>query len=193
MLRVVPKSSSSLRSLSSLNRQKFHFNPINYRLAATRQNLVLLSGLSRLSGIQRFSYSSTSSSSSSKGPEIKENNDLEDESIVSKAAKLMREQKESNPPLPSSSTSSSSAAEDAVVVAKGEKGQKEIEVKKKSLWIRFKEEAIHYWSGLKLLAYEVKISSKLLWKISRGVPLIRREERQASEFWTRFVLGHYCF
>jgi LETM1 and EF-hand domain-containing protein 1 len=31
--------------------------------------------------------------------------------------------------------------------------------KKKSLWVRIKEEASHYWHGSKLLAAETKISS----------------------------------
>lgn len=43
---------------------------------------------------------------------------------------------------------------------------------------RIKEGLLHYWHGTKLLAYETKISSKLLFKLIRGEQLIRRERRQ---------------
>lgn len=49
---------------------------------------------------------------------------------------------------------------------------------KKSLWQRVKDEAVHYWHGSKLLATEVKISTLLLLKMSRGIQLTRRENRQ---------------
>ena len=56
---------------------------------------------------------------------------------------------------------------------------KEVAVsKKKSLWIRFKDECMHYYSGFKLLFLDVKVSSKILFKIIRGKPLTRRESRQ---------------
>ena len=49
---------------------------------------------------------------------------------------------------------------------------------KKSLWIRFKDEVRHYYSGFKLLCLDVNVSSKIMWKIVRGKPLTRRESRQ---------------
>ncbi|KAJ3414541.1 hypothetical protein HDV05_006455 [Chytridiales sp. JEL 0842] len=49
---------------------------------------------------------------------------------------------------------------------------------KKSLMVRIKEEAIHYWHGLKLLGVETKISYRLLVKLLRGQALNRREDRQ---------------
>ncbi|KAI3641359.1 hypothetical protein MIR68_000489 [Amoeboaphelidium protococcarum] len=49
---------------------------------------------------------------------------------------------------------------------------------KKSLWTKIKEEALHYWNGTKLLAKEMKISTLLLMKQSRGHKLSRREHRQ---------------
>lgn len=43
---------------------------------------------------------------------------------------------------------------------------------------RIKEGLLHYWHGSKLLAYETKISSSLLYKLMKGENLIRRERRQ---------------
>ena len=58
-------------------------------------------------------------------------------------------------------------------VAKAEK-----ENKKLTLWQKVKKEAVHYWDGTKLLATEVKISSKLALKMAAGYELTRRENRQ---------------
>lgn len=49
---------------------------------------------------------------------------------------------------------------------------------KAPLAARIKDGLLHYWHGSKLLAYETKISSKLLFKLLRGDNLIRREKRQ---------------
>lgn len=49
---------------------------------------------------------------------------------------------------------------------------------KPSLLTKIREGAHHYWMGTKLLVYEVRISSKLLAKVLKGQPLIRREYRQ---------------
>ncbi|RKP26074.1 LETM1-like protein-domain-containing protein, partial [Syncephalis pseudoplumigaleata] len=49
---------------------------------------------------------------------------------------------------------------------------------KKPLKQRIKEELLHYWHGSKLLAKEVRISSKLLWHMLKGEQLTRREQRQ---------------
>ncbi|KAK9760100.1 LETM1 domain-containing protein ylh47, variant 2 [Basidiobolus ranarum] len=49
---------------------------------------------------------------------------------------------------------------------------------KKSLWLRIKDECVHYWHGTKLLGVEIKISTKLLTKMVRGFSLTRREQRQ---------------
>ncbi|OAJ41558.1 hypothetical protein BDEG_25134 [Batrachochytrium dendrobatidis JEL423] len=49
---------------------------------------------------------------------------------------------------------------------------------KKSLWVRVKEEAVHYWHGTKLLGVELAISSRLLVKLLNGHKLSRREQRQ---------------
>ncbi|CAI7677724.1 unnamed protein product [Penicillium pancosmium] len=60
--------------------------------------------------------------------------------------------------------------------------EKKIEAKKdaKKLTIgqKIKKEAQHYWDGTKLLATEVKISSRLALKMAGGYELSRREHRQ---------------
>ncbi|RIA89627.1 LETM1-like protein [Glomus cerebriforme] len=50
--------------------------------------------------------------------------------------------------------------------------------KKKPLTTRIKDELIHYWHGTKLLGLEIKISTKLLYKLLKGQKLTRREHRQ---------------
>ncbi|KAG0099186.1 hypothetical protein BGZ93_008773 [Podila epicladia] len=50
--------------------------------------------------------------------------------------------------------------------------------KKKTLWIRFKNEMVHYWHGTKLLGTEIKISSQLARRILHGQKLTRREQQQ---------------
>lgn len=50
--------------------------------------------------------------------------------------------------------------------------------KKKTIWEKVKHEAQHYWSGTKLLGYEIKVSTKLLFKVAAGYGLSRRETAQ---------------
>ena len=45
-------------------------------------------------------------------------------------------------------------------------------------WSKVKHEASHYWNGSRLLAKEVKIASRLQWKLLQGDSLTRREHRQ---------------
>jgi hypothetical protein len=45
-------------------------------------------------------------------------------------------------------------------------------------WSKVKHEASHYWNGSKLLAKEVRIASRLQWKLLHGDSLTRREHRQ---------------
>ncbi|QRW01721.1 LETM1 and EF-hand domain-containing protein anon-60Da, mitochondrial [Ceratobasidium sp. AG-Ba] len=47
-------------------------------------------------------------------------------------------------------------------------------------WAWVKHEANHYWDGSKLLAAEVRVSSKLLRKVLNGARLTRRERRQLT-------------
>ncbi|KAG0677322.1 hypothetical protein C6P40_002892 [Pichia californica] len=50
--------------------------------------------------------------------------------------------------------------------------------KKLTIWEKVKHEAHHYWKGTKLLGFEIKISSRLLIKMTSGYELTRREYRQ---------------
>ena len=52
------------------------------------------------------------------------------------------------------------------------------EQKKLTLVQKVKREVLHYWDGTKLLATEVRISSKLALKMAAGYELSRREHRQ---------------
>ncbi|OTB05639.1 hypothetical protein M426DRAFT_21672 [Hypoxylon sp. CI-4A] len=56
--------------------------------------------------------------------------------------------------------------------------QEEKQGKKLTLAQKIKHEVQHYWDGTKLLATEVKISSKLALKMAAGYELTRRENRQ---------------
>ncbi|AAS50397.2 AAR032Wp [Eremothecium gossypii ATCC 10895] len=58
---------------------------------------------------------------------------------------------------------------------------------KPSLWSRVKHEAQHYWDGTKLLGLEVKISFKLVMKMSAGYELSRREMLQLKRTTTDVV------
>merc|ERR1719219_1514798 len=65
----------------------------------------------------------------------------------------------------------------AVKVSVEKKASKEVQVKK-SLGERVMAEIKHYYSGFKLLFLDVKISSKIIWKVLHGKTLSRRENRQ---------------
>jgi LETM1 and EF-hand domain-containing protein 1 len=58
--------------------------------------------------------------------------------------------------------------------------KKEEEEMKLTVWQKVKKEAAHYWDGTKLLATEVRISSKLALKMAAGYELTRREYRQVK-------------
>jgi LETM1 and EF-hand domain-containing protein 1, mitochondrial len=72
------------------------------------------------------------------------------------------------------------AAEKAAAEKSDEKKalEKKEEKKKMTLWKRVKHEVQHYWDGTKLLATEVRISSRLALKMAAGYELTRREHRQ---------------
>jgi len=55
--------------------------------------------------------------------------------------------------------------------------------KKKPLMTRIKDELVHYWDGTKLLGLEIKISTKLLYKLMKGHKLTRREYRQVTFYY----------
>lgn len=54
----------------------------------------------------------------------------------------------------------------------------EIVKPKKTIWEKVKHELNHYWDGTKLLGYEMKVSTKLLFKVAAGYGLSRRETNQ---------------
>ncbi|KAK5663690.1 hypothetical protein OQA88_4121 [Cercophora sp. LCS_1] len=62
--------------------------------------------------------------------------------------------------------------------ASAEKAEPKKEEKKLTLGQKIKKEVQHYWDGTKLLATEVKISSRLALKMAAGYELTRRENRQ---------------
>ena len=72
------------------------------------------------------------------------------------------------------------AAEKAAAEKADEKklAKKKEEEKKLTLWQKVKREVAHYWDGTKLLAAEVRISSRLALKMAAGYELTRRENRQ---------------
>lgn len=70
-------------------------------------------------------------------------------------------------------------ADEKAVAKKGEK--------KLTIWQKVKHEAAHYWDGTKLLATEVRISSKLALKMAAGYELTRRENRQVR--WTTLTVA----
>lgn len=58
---------------------------------------------------------------------------------------------------------------------------------KKTLWQKIKAEAVHYWHGTKLLGLEIRISSRLAYKMLQGTKLSRRENRQLLRTTTDIV------
>lgn len=78
----------------------------------------------------------------------------------------------------------SSLAELAEVKASAKQDEKAAmkkeEEKKLTMGQKIKKEIQHYWDGTKLLATEVRISSKLALKMAAGYELSRRENRQVS-------------
>lgn len=71
-------------------------------------------------------------------------------------------------------------ADKATVAKADEKKVAEAKREQKKLTIlqKIKKEVLHYWDGTKLLATEVRISTKLALKMAAGYELSRRENRQ---------------
>lgn len=72
------------------------------------------------------------------------------------------------------------SAEKAQELAKNAESQKQPkqQEKKLTIWEKVKHEANHYWSGTKLLGFEIKVATKLLFKMLLGYELTRRENTQ---------------
>lgn len=86
-----------------------------------------------------------------------------------------------NSPLPSNGQEESSLLSETIksLTAQGVPDAPSTKnLPKPPIMARIKEGLLHYWHGSKLLAYETKISSKLLFKLIRGEQLIRRERKQ---------------
>ncbi|ORY93440.1 LETM1-like protein-domain-containing protein [Syncephalastrum racemosum] len=89
----------------------------------------------------------------------------EHSTMTSRAARLAKEQKAKE-----QLQAQQEAAADSAAAA--------VKPKKKTLWQKVKAEAVHYWHGTQLLGLEIRISSKLTWKLLNGGHLTRREHRQ---------------
>ncbi|GIZ43778.1 hypothetical protein CKM354_000699300 [Cercospora kikuchii] len=112
--------------------------------------------------------------------------------IAKEADKKSSEQKISIPAHQPSESAPTQAAEQqalneiAAETAAEEKAEakkdvaKKEEKKKMTMWEKVKHEAQHYWDGTKLLGTEVRISSKLAFKMAAGYELTRREHRQLT-------------
>lgn len=97
--------------------------------------------------------------------------------MTSRAARLALEQQQQAAEAGTATTGNASSNA-GVTASAAESGLK---AKKKTLWQKVKDEAVHYWHGTKLLGLEIRISSKLIWKLLKGGKLTRREARQVGE------------
>lgn len=81
-----------------------------------------------------------------------------------------------------SNTLTKTSATTKSVVAEEEKqlAEEKKDTKKLTIGQKIKKEVQHYWDGTKLLATEVKISTRLAVKMAGGYELSRREHRQVS-------------
>ena len=73
------------------------------------------------------------------------------------------------------------AAEEKAVKTMDNKVSAATTPKKTTLWQKIKAEAVHYWHGTKLLGLEIRISSRLVYKMLQGANLSRRENRQVKQ------------
>ncbi|KAI2471370.1 LETM1-domain-containing protein [Annulohypoxylon bovei var. microspora] len=91
---------------------------------------------------------------------------------------------DSSKDIASAKTTSTSTAEPKTLTELAAKKDAEVEKhegkqeKKMTIGQKIKHEIQHYWDGTKLLATEVRISSKLALKMAAGYELSRRENRQ---------------
>lgn len=93
----------------------------------------------------------------------------EEESIVEKSVKSLKERK-----IAVSKATVTGDIDDAKHM---QHGMQEA-VKKPSIWERVKAEVLHYYNGFRLLAIDIKVASRLLWKSLNGTSLTRRERKQ---------------
>ncbi|KAI9497441.1 LETM1-like protein-domain-containing protein [Zychaea mexicana] len=103
--------------------------------------------------------------------------------MTSRAAKLAKEAAETKPASANTTTNAGAAGEGAAAGASAAESSSTAAAAtavkpKKTIWQKVKDEAVHYWHGTKLLGLEIRISSKLTWKLLNGGHLTRREARQ---------------
>lgn len=93
---------------------------------------------------------------------------LKEESKVEKSVKALKEEVEKAEKEEEDKRTSPVPKEEPVIVVPV----------KKSLWQRFVAELKHYYHGFRLLFIDIKICSRLLWKVLNGRSLTRRERQQ---------------
>ena len=64
--------------------------------------------------------------------------------------------------------------------------------KKKSLWVRFKTEMVHYYHGFRLLFIDTRVAIRLIWHVLNGQPLMRRERKQVIFILADVVTEQKC-
>lgn len=176
-------------SLASLSRPGYRFK------IPAQQQLFLLESLSLSLSARRLGSTSTGTHNEPK-PDLESISSGKPGSASSKGSTLFAPA----PTKPASSSASTSSppakstdnnaevstpldakpvvAEDKSAVKSKDEAKPEGRLARSWAWI--KHEANHYWDGSKLLAAEVRVSSKLLRKVLNGARLTRRERRQLT-------------
>lgn len=187
----MPQRGGSLRpivmTLASLSRPGYRFR------LPSQQHLFLYESLNYSVSARRLASTSTEGRDSTKSsPDIVPPN-KPGKSVDSKGSTLFSPAPSKPAPPP---TSTSLPPTQANVDASGPESKPPVVADDKSLtkakdgskpegrlakaWAWVKHEANHYWDGSKLLAAEVRVSSKLLRKVLNGARLTRRERRQVG-------------
>ena len=115
-------------------------------------------------------------------------NDISSNALTKEAAKQAKKHEIESVPNDTATAVSKTDATEAVTLselagtkkADVEKKDGKKEEKKLTLLQKVKREVLHYWDGTKLLATEVKISTRLALKMAAGYELSRREHRQLT-------------
>ena len=97
--------------------------------------------------------------------------DEEEKSKVEEAVEAMKQKKETQKEKIFPKEQSPEQVDPAVTVAP---------TVQKTLWQKIKDEVSHYYTGFKLLYFEIKIAARLLWQVMNGRMLTRRERRQVG-------------
>lgn len=104
--------------------------------------------------------------------------------VIRQTPPAFRFQSSSSKQTPTTTSSSSNATPNADAASASEPKAATPALPQEPLgtrvWKKVKHEAQHYWHGSKLLVSEVRISSRLQWKILQGDTLTRRERRQVA-------------